>query len=242
MLSDQEFISKVINGFKQFDSYIDNWCTLVRAADLTIIYSSPLYNKVFKCDDSIIGQQAFIVTNDKHFAEQNEFDKEKIIKQRQKIRTLAVTEYHGIVQPFSLEKSPLINPDTNNVVGIYCYYEKLSFSSLQLQILRSLDIYKYSYDVDIAKYKLTQREKEAIFLFLAGLGSEDIASILAIVEGHNISKSAIDSLFRNQLFVKFEVYSRKALFDKLLNLGFDHYIPQSLLTKVELTIPELITY
>ena len=166
----------------------------------------------------------------------------KIIKQRQKIRTLAVTEYHGTVQPFSLEKSPLINPDTNNVVGIYCYYEKLSFSSLQLQILRSLDIYKYSYDVDIAKYKLTQREKEAIFLFLAGLGSEDIASILAIVEGHNISKSAIDSLFRNQLFVKFEVYSRKALFDKLLNLGFDHYIPQSLLTKVELTIPELITY
>lgn len=242
MLSDKEFIDKIINGFRQFDNYIDNWCTLVRAADLNIIYSSPLYNKVFNCDSSIIGQQAFIVTNEKHFAEQNEFDKEKIIKQRQKIRTLAVTEYNGIVQPFSLEKTPIINPDTDNVVGIYCYYEKLSFSSLQLQILRSLDIYKYSYHIDIAKYRLTQREKEAIFLFLAGLGSEDIASILAKVEGHNISKSAIDSLFRNQLFVKFEVYSRKALFDKFLHLGFDHYIPQTLLTKVELTIPELITY
>ena len=68
---------------------------------------------------------------------------------------------------------------------------------------------------------------------------EDIASILAIVEGHNISKSAIDSLFRNQLFVKFEVYSRKALFEKLLNLGFDVIFRKSLLTKVELTHPRI---
>jgi hypothetical protein len=48
MLNDKKFIDKIINGFKQFDNYIDNWCTLVRAPDLNIIYSSPLYNKVFR--------------------------------------------------------------------------------------------------------------------------------------------------------------------------------------------------
>ena len=242
MLNDQEFLEKIINGFKQFDNFIDPWYTLIRGLDLKILYSSPGYNRVFHCDESIIGTHAFLVANEKHFIDQQKIDLEQIITNRQTSRSFVIFKYDDKTQPFRLYKSPLINPNTNNVIGIFCSYEKYYFMSLPLQILRSLEIYNFTYENDIEVYKLTPREKEAIFLFLAGFNSTHIAKVLSKIEGTNISKSTIDSLFRNQLLEKFEVYSRKALFEKLITLGFDRYVPGSILPNVELTVVDLTTY
>ena len=77
---------------------------------------------------------------------------------------------------------------------------------------------------------------------IMGLSSKDIAFTLSKISGREISKSTVDSLFRDQLFLKFEVYNRDALFEKLLRLGFDRYVPSDLLPKVELPVSELIAY
>ena len=240
-LTDEDFLDLVINSFKNFDEILHGWCTLIRAPDLSIKYTSPLYTKVFQRAESIDNFE-FIETNPKHLKEQQEIDLNQVIKNRKKVRSFAISEFDGKLQPFSLEKSPIINPSTNNVVGIYCSYRTLSFISMQLQIIRSLEIFECDYTTDISKYKLTTREKEAIFLFLSGLSSKDIAFTLSKISGREISKSTVDSLFRDQLFLKFEVYNRDALFEKLLRLGFDRYVPSDLLPKVELPVSELIAY
>lgn len=239
-LNDQEFLDLIISSFRNFDEVIRGWCTLIRGTDLSVKYASPLYIKVFLPDKQ--DNFEFVETNPKHLQQQQDIDLNQVIKNRQKVRSFAISEFDSKLQPFSLEKSPIINPHTNNVVGIFCNYRTLSFISMQLQIIRSLEVFDCDYTTDISKYKLTTREKEAIFLFLSGLSSKDIAFTLSKISGREISKSTVDSLFRDQLFLKFEVYNRDALFEKLLKLGFDRYVPTDLLPKVELPVSELIAY
>ncbi|AUR51932.1 helix-turn-helix transcriptional regulator [Aquella oligotrophica] len=239
-LNDHDFLELIINSFKNFDQVIRGWCTLIRGTDLSVKYASPLYIKVFHPEKN--DNFEFVQTNPKHLQEQQNIDLNQVIKERKKVRSFAITEFDDKLQPFSLEKSPIINPATDNVVGIFCSYRTLSFISMQLQIIRSLGVFDCDYSIDISKYKLTTREKEAIFLFLSGLSSKDIAFTLSKITGRDISKSTIDSLFRDQLFVKFEVYNRDALFAKLIRLGFDRYVPTDLLPKVEMPVSELIAY
>lgn len=243
MGSDQEFLASALDTFEKFNEIVLNWCVIVRGVDLVPIFSSHLYNKVFNVD--LMPKEdiyKFINTNPKHLQEQHLVDLETVIKNRKSVRSFVITEYDNVLQPFLLLKSPLINPKTNEIVGVFCQYTTFSFVSIQLQIIRSLEIYDYQYDVDIEKFKLTTREKEAIFLFLSGLSSKDIALVISKMVGREISKSTIDSLFRDQLFVKFEVYNREALFEKLLRLGFDRYVPVDLLPRVELSIHALHAY
>ena len=242
MQTDQEFVDSMISSFKNIERGVFEWCVIVRGLDLAILYSSQIYKNVFHNGQEIADKFGFIKTTQKHLEEQHAVDLTHIIKQRKSVRNFVIADFDNKLQPFLLYKSPLINPDTNNVVGIFCTYSTFSFIKIQFQIMRSLELLDYAYDTDIAQFNLTTREKEAIFLFLSGLSSQNIADVLSKISNRNVSKSTIDSLFRDQLFLKFEVYNREGLFQKLLNLGFDRFVPAELLTKVELPVTELVAY
>lgn len=242
MSNDERFVSELIEGFQKFDTIINEWCVLIRDLNLNVIYSSPQYNRAFKINEPIIGKPAFIITNNEDFNFQQKIDIDKIIKNRVRVSNFVIADFEGRNQPFSLDKSPLINPETDNVVGIFCFYKPLFFISIPIQILRAHKFYEYTHDTDISQFNLTGREKEAIFLFLAGLPSEEIANVLSLVGGKKITKTTVDAIFRNQLFLKFNVYNRKSLYRKLLSLSLDNYIPFSLLTCVEQPIARLTAY
>lgn len=59
--------------------------------------------------------------------------------------------------------------------------------------------------------------------------SQTIAELIAKIENKTISKNAIDQVFTKQLLPKFGVYSRKALYEKLQDLGYDRLIPHNIL-------------
>ena len=68
---------------KQFDNYIDNWCTLVRAAE-NIIYSSPIYNKVLNVIIQLSDNRHLLLPMKNTSPNKRGLIKKKIIKQRQK--------------------------------------------------------------------------------------------------------------------------------------------------------------
>ena len=51
------------------------------------------------------------------------------------------------------------------------------------------------------------------------------------MEGKKLRKGTIDCVFTDQLFPKFEVYNRQALYAKLVQLGYNRLIPNEMLPK-----------
>ena len=79
--------------------------------------------------------------------------------------------------------------------------------------------------------KLTQREKEVIFFFMANCSSYEIAINIGKIYNKSISKSTIDSIFSNQLYLKFNVISRIQLQEELAKLGYATILPKSVINK-----------
>lgn len=90
--------------------------------------------------------------------------------------------------------------------------------------------------------KLSRREKQVIFFFMANLSSQEITEMLYKIEGKHIAKSTIDSLFNDQLYVKFDVYSRAALYKKLQMLGYGQLIPKELLSCTSIMLDVVRAY
>lgn len=65
---------------------------------------------------------------------------------------------------------------------------------------------------------------------MANLSSQEIADMIYEIEGKKIAKSTVDSLFNDQLYTKFDVYSRLALYKRLQALGYDQLTPKELLS------------
>jgi hypothetical protein len=88
---------------------------------------------------------------------------------------------------------------------------------------------KYRKNMKKENIRLTKREQQVIFFFMLNFKSEQIGSLITKIEKKTVSKDAVDQLFRRQLFPKFDVVNRKALYDKLNKMGFAQVIPYNVL-------------
>lgn len=156
----------------------------------------------------------------------------EVISSKTPRKFLTVREFPDYpAKMFVLNWSPVINPDTGNIVAIYSSAHLLEVGNMSNVFAR---FYKYG-DSRIRKdglptdLNLTQREKQVVFFFLLNFESQTIAELIARIEGKTISKNAIDQVFTKQLLPKFGVYSRKALYEKLQDLGYDRLIPHNIL-------------
>lgn len=128
-----------------------------------------------------------------------------------------------------LSYAPIINAETKNVVALYSNSQVFDTPSIWLILskyynegIAVIDEFKY-------QIKLTSREKQVVFLFLLNLDSNTIADVISKIEGKKISKNAIDQVFKSQLIPKFAVYGRKALYERLIDLGYYRFIPNNVL-------------
>lgn len=125
--------------------------------------------------------------------------------------------------------APIINPKTGNIVALYSSSKLVD--TLNIWFMLSKHYSKSAALIDKFDYpiKLTNREKQVVFLFLLNLESNTIAEIISKIEGKKISKNAIDQVFKSQLIPKFSVFGRKALYEKLIDLGYYRFIPNNIL-------------
>lgn len=151
------------------------------------------------------------------------------ISERRIVKLLAVRSFPDSgAKMLVANLSPIINPTTNNIVGILGLIHNLeifNLSSIIAQYYKSGELSVPTLD----NVTLTEREKQTIFFFLLNLDSKSIAEILSRIEAKRISKNSLDQMFNKQLFPKFGVYNRKALYDKLIALGYNRLMPKNVL-------------
>ncbi len=157
-------------------------------------------------------------------------DDQEIIKTRATKSFLTFSHVNNSILPLLFIKTPIVNPATNDVVGLmYHGYEYTHF-----------DLYTHIYDLFTPKtllgqnfhesnIKLTNRQKQVVFFFMAKLSSEQIAEQLSVINRKTITKSTVDSIFNLQLYLKFNVVSRVQLYNKLLQAGYSNFLPKALI-------------
>ncbi|MDP1574679.1 MAG: hypothetical protein Q8L78_07090 [Coxiellaceae bacterium] len=164
-----------------------------------------------------------------------------IIQAREPKMVLKINKFTTRITPYICNKSPIINPETNDVVGILFQGFTIGNANLHHAILSLLSNNTKKYHNKLPQ-KLTKREKQVIFLFMANLSSQEIASLLSSIEKKEISKTAVDSLFNDQLYPKFEAHSRIDLYKKLHALGFENKIPEAMLKSTSLFLHKTDVY
>lgn len=64
---------------------------------------------------------------------------------------------------------------------------------------------------------------------MLNLESQAIADLMSKLENKQVTKNAIDQILNKRLFLKFNVYNRKSLHEKLSEYGFQRIIPHNIL-------------
>lgn len=169
---------------------------------------------------------------------------ENIIKEKSPKLIFKVNRFPRGLTPYLLHKSPMIDPGNQKVIGLFCFgFEVSDLSLFQLLHNQTPPNKKIkTTEVDKPLPVLTDREKQVIFLFLANLNSEDIGQILKKSDGNPVSKSTIDTIFTEQLYPKFSVHSRPALYQKLLLMGYSQYVPKAMLSTFSKVLGDIKIY
>ncbi len=167
--------------------------------------------------------------NDMNFEKIIVDEDQVIINSREPKLVLKINRFCQGLMPYLAIKAPIINPETNHVVGVLFQGWEICTTALTTHLTSTFQSHKKTKNLS-DRPKLSKREKEVIFFFMANLSSQEIAEMLHIIGGKPISKSTVDSIFNDQLYEKFDIYSRIALYKKLQSLGYDQLIPKELLS------------
>lgn len=201
------------------------------------VYASPAYaSLVGISQDKLIGKTCReldlkpIIETDMDQTEDEQVILNSTVKSFIRIHNLTTG-----IQPRTFIKSPIVN--NGNVIGIIAQcFEFGEITNSNMFNPKNYSIY------DKSLIQLTRREKQIIFLFLNQNNSQKIANILSKMENKTISKSTIDSIFKNQLYSKFNVYNRDALYQKLIDLGFEKLIPKEILIAASFSLQKQYIY
>jgi hypothetical protein len=149
---------------------------------------------------------------------------------------LKINKFTTGLTPYLCTKSPIINPSSNRVIGLLFQGFEIGPTSLEHYIKKLFPLSKRKKVDSSLLPKLSKREKQVVFFFLANMSSQEISEILYKIEGKRISKSTIDSLFNDQLYAKFNVHNRLSLYKKLLEIGYENKIPRELLASTSVVL------
>lgn len=235
-MTDPAFLKKVVAAVKFLSEAMPKQLLSVKDMHSTHLFCSDYFIELMGIKASqIIGKKILLslYDNDPSFEEILIAEDQMIINSRETKAVLKINNFHNELVPYTCIKTPLINPETNHVVGLLVQGLEMGTALLQKHAINAIAANKKNAVISHSSKllpKLGKREKQVIFFFMANLSSQEIAEMIYKIEGKKVAKSTIDSLFNDQLYAKFDVYSRPALYKKLQELGYDQLTPKELLS------------
>ena len=244
-MSNDDFLEKAFSTARFLSEISPKQMISIKGCDSTHLYcSSYLLQLMGATEKGIIGKTVWFPLYD-HSSDIEKIIREEdlsIIESREPKMVFKINRFTTGLTPYVCSKAPIINPDTNDIVGIL--FQGLEMGSVNLDQYLLKDIFlnrKNNVEILLAP-KLSKREKQVIFLFMAHLTSQEIAAVINEVDENQVLKSTVDGIFNDQLYKKFNVCSRLELYKKLKSLGFQNKIPQEILQSGSFILPILKVY
>lgn len=243
MAKDDKFVQRVITLFNDLELVAPAQMWIVKDINSLHLYvSTSIINLIGGTNNNIIGNKRIAGAFSEDIITKIIHEEDHIVINE--LRSIYALKVYPIKDsrlfPCICIKQPLINLETNNIVGILCQLIEISITDLSQQILELYvknDNNKLHTNID-----LTKREKQIIFFFMHNLSSQQIAEIISRIENKNLTKSTVDSIIIDKLYLKFNVHNRSALTNKLKQLGYTSLIPESLLVENSIKLNKILTY
>lgn len=156
---------------------------------------------------------------------------QKVLSTKKTVKLLAAKSFSNQnIKIFIAHYIPIVNPATNNLVAIWVRSGPIDVFDISAILLRYFKHGETSLSTsNQEKINLTEKEKCVIFFFMLNLESQAIADLMSKLENKQVTKNAIDQILNKRLFLKFNVYNRKSLHEKLSEYGFQRIIPHNIL-------------
>lgn len=245
---DQQYLANCINGFNFF--YNNDDLAFIKNLDYCYVSATKEYSKLVLLTDkpkSVIGKYDNEIIQAK--------DDERLNLLLQKIRyyddltiknkkstihmVIAVgTPSNPITKmPLFCHLKPLINPATDNVVGILGRFEHMHLLNMPLFILKNSKQYK-KYDFSYEDIDLSETEHITLFLLCNFLSANEIKIIFDALEMKK-SLTNINAIIQ-RLKHKFGVATKDALVEKALRMDYHVAVPERLFPEIFYDLDEFM--
>lgn len=179
--------------------------------------------------NDILNKKKTKITQDKNiekFREEAEAQDQLIMNTRETLLYLYVDVYNqlGIIR-----KCPIVNPSTDNVVGVLGYVHPFMLPNM-LDIIYQINgvTHEKPNKLDSSLcYQLTPRQHMVLFLCLYKYSYTEVAMILTNL-GHKISSGRVNEHLENLKYI-FAVKSKEELIEKAIRLKYHLFIPRKFL-------------
>ena len=129
-----------------------------------------------------------------------------------------------------IRKRPIINPSTNNVVGILGTVKPFSMPNI-LNLIHKMNNITHGIANKMQKIPLslvlTERQQMVLFLYLNKYSNTEISDIITSISD-KMSKSRVNDHLENLKYI-FQVRSKEQLIEKAISLGYHVLIPRKFL-------------
>ncbi len=229
ILSDQDFFELYLKSVAIIYSTLDE-VVFIKNANLKFCYVSPTYLRGYKEGGNI--SKEVLLGLDEPKQTKTTFD-EAILNQDIEIKSnlkpakfLYIDIYNKIG---IIHKQAIINPDTNNFVGIFCHVSPLALPSVvdMLYKINGINDISCPITAQSSKYELTQRQHEVLFLYINRYSASEVAVILSAL-GKKITVGRINDILQNLKFI-FWVNTKEELIKKAISLKYHLLLPRSFL-------------
>lgn len=240
MVNDEIFLEKYVEASKLIFSSLIN--DLVAIKDSEFRYLTLTYKMVeFMRQDSadkILGKTASEIDNylDSERVEKYKRQNLEILRTKTNRAYLEIEPvYDGKAGIYIVHKTPIINPTTNNSVGIRVqitnmYWPNTIKSLFRIHSTKGLLLSSETKGDTWKEYPLNEMQHAVLFLCLNNYSYSQIALLLSSF-GHKISNNRVND-YLEQLKLIFHVRNKTHLIEKALGLNFHTYLPTLLFNRL----------
>jgi len=227
--SDQEFFEFYCKAANVTFNNGENEVIFIKNAILEFSYLSPSYLKNLDPNGIIkLDQDNRILTSS------DDFHLQRAIKQDLEIKETLTAQDFIYIDIYNrvglIHKRPIINPATNNFVGIIGTVRPFYMPNILSLIYKIHDVtigMLNSSKAQPPKYQITDRQQMVLFLYLNKFSNTEIATIISLVS-EKISKNRVNDHLQNLKYI-FNVTTKEQLIEKAISLNYHRLIPRGFL-------------
>ncbi|AUR52323.1 helix-turn-helix transcriptional regulator [Aquella oligotrophica] len=228
-MADENFFKTYCESAKVLYNSGEKEKVLIKNKNLEIVYISIGYEDTYGVTlESLTGGK---LSEEKKIIYEKEritaLEQDKIIRDTRQAREfIFIDAYYHISHVY---KRPIINPATNNFVGIFVYIHNYVHPNLLKLIykINGVNSGLSNIKTESLKYKLTKKQNMILFLYLNRFSNSEISEIMTTL-GHKISKARVNDHLENLKLI-FHARSKNELIEKAVALNYHLLIPRAFL-------------
>jgi hypothetical protein len=237
-MTDKEFFSTYKQSFATIYDHAPEDLVYLKDTDYKYQYVSQQMLEVLgvKDENDVLGNSSYEVATrfnltDSQVIEEFKQQDEIVTSQKKRKSYLEVLQCNGRSVIIMVHKSPVINPETNNCVGVkgvvtQVFWPHVAKTLFKMHGSRGLLIGKEANGNPLKKYPLNNIQHTVLFLCLNNYSYSEIA-LLMNEFGYEITPIRVND-YLEQLKLIFHVRNKTQLIEKAIGLNFHLYLPSGL--------------